>query len=114
MNEAQLRGMAEDWLLEGARNAVLVGRTDTRNSHLAAAALLRGCIRNGGRGRFFDTLNLVNLLEAEARDGRQGRLAKQFVRRDLVVLDELGYLPFARTGGQLLFHFLSRPASARP
>ena len=106
-DEALLRGMAEGGLLDGARNAVLVGGTGTGKSHLAAA-VLRGCIRNGGRGRFFDTAGLVNLLEAEARDGRQGRLADQLVRRDLVVLDELGYLPFARTGGQLLFHLLSR------
>ena len=109
-DEALLRGMAEGGLLDGARNAVLVGGTG--KSHLAAA-VLRGCIRNGGRGRFFDTVNLVNLLEAETRDGRQGRLAEHLVRRDLVVLDELGYLPFARTGGQLLFHLLSRPVSAR-
>ena len=61
--------MAEEGLLDGARNAVLVGGTDTRNSHLAAA-VLRGRIRNGGRGRFFDTLNLVNLLEVEVWDGR--------------------------------------------
>ena len=106
-DEALLRGMAEGGLLDGARNAVLVGGTGTGKSHLAAA-VLRGCIRNGARGRFFDTVNLVNLLEAEVRDGRQGRLADQLVRRDLVVLDELGYLPFARTGGQLLFHLLSR------
>ena len=59
-------------------------------------------------------MNLADLLEAEVRDGRQGRLADQLVRRDLVVPDELGYPPFARTGGQLLFHLLSRPASARP
>ena len=113
VNEALLRGMAEGGLLDGARNAVLVGGTGTGKSHLAAA-VLRGCIRNGGRGRFFDTAGLADLLEAEARDGRQGRLADQLVRRDLVVLDELGCLPFARTGGQLLFHLLSRPASARP
>ena len=42
------------------------------------------------------------------RAGRQGRLADQMSRRDLVILDELGYLPFAQTGGQLLFHLISR------
>jgi transposase-like protein len=53
------------------------------------------------------------VLEAEARAGKAGRLADQLVRVDLVILDELGYLPFAQTGGQLLFHLhsagLNRP-----
>ena len=51
---------------------------------------------------------LVNKLEAEARAGRQGRIADHLARLDLVVLDELGYLPFAQSGGQLLFHLVSR------
>ena len=84
---------------------MLVGGTGTGKSRLVTA-VLRGCIRNGVRGRFFDTVNL-NLLEAEARDGRRGRRGEQLVRRDLVVLDELGYLPFARIGGQFLFRLLS-------
>ena len=46
--------------------------------------------------------------EAELRAGRQGRTADQLIRRDFVILDELGYLPFAQAGGQLLFHLMSR------
>jgi DNA replication protein DnaC len=53
-------------------------------------------------------VDLVNRLESEARAGRQGRLADYLSRLDFVVLDELGYLPFAQTGGQLLFHLISR------
>ena len=53
-------------------------------------------------------VDLVNRLEAEARAGRQGRLADFAMRLDFLVLDELGYLPFAQTGGQLLFHLISR------
>src|SRR5205814_1344372 len=52
--------------------------------------------------------DLVNRLETEARTGRQGRLADYLTRLDFTVLDELGYLPFAHTGGQLLFHLISR------
>ena len=89
------------------RNAVLIGGTGTGKSHLAVA-IARACIRDGARGRFFNVVDLVNRLEAEARAGRQGRLADQLARRDLVILDELGYLPFAQTGGQLLFHLVSR------
>jgi DNA replication protein DnaC len=59
------------------------------------------CIRGGVRGRYFSVVDLVNQLEAEGRAGRQGRM-------DFVVLDGLGYLPFAQSSGQLLFHLISR------
>src|SRR6516164_4621959 len=60
------------------------------------------------RGRFYNVVDLVNRLESEARNGHQGRLADHLTRMDFVVLDELGYLPFAQSGGQLLFHLISR------
>src|SRR6201999_149237 len=88
-------------------NAVLVGGTGTGKSHLAIA-IARACIRGGTRGRFFTVGDLVNCLESEARSGRQGRLADYLTRLDFVVLDELGSLPFAQAGGQLLFHLISR------
>jgi DNA replication protein DnaC len=53
-------------------------------------------------------VDLVNKLEAETRAGRQGRIADHLSRLDLLMLDELGYLPFAQSGGQLLFHLISR------
>ena len=53
-------------------------------------------------------VDLVNHLQAEARDERHDRTANQLARRDLVILDELGYLPFAQSGGQLLFHLISK------
>ena len=65
-------------------------------------------LHDGARARFFNLIDLVNRLEAEARAGRAGRLADQLTRVDLVVLDELGYLPFSQSGGQLLFHLISK------
>ena len=65
-------------------------------------------VRAGARGRYFNTVDLVNRLEEEARLGKAGSLATQLSRLDLVVLDELGYLPFARSGGQMLFHLISK------
>src|SRR3984893_13344623 len=65
-------------------------------------------IRGGARGRFYTVVDLVNRLESEARASRQGRLAEYLTRMDFIILDELGYLPFAQTGGQLLFHLISR------
>jgi DNA replication protein DnaC len=107
VNETLVRDLAGGGFLLQQRNRVLVGGTGTGKTHLAVG-IARACIRGGARGRFFDVVDLVNKLEAEARAGRQGRLADHLARLDLVVLDELGYLPFAQAGGQLLFHLISR------
>jgi len=58
--------------------------------------------------RFFSTIELVNALELEKAAGKQGQLANRMIYADLVVLDELGYLPFSQAGGALLFHFISK------
>ena len=58
--------------------------------------------------RFFSTVELVNSLEQEKAAGKQGRLALSLMQMDLVILDELGYLPFSQVGGALLFHLLSK------
>ena len=79
----------------------------TGKPHLAVS-IARACIRNGRRGRFFNVVDLVNRLDAEAHAERQGRAADLISRLDFLILDELGYLPFAQTGGQLLFHLVSR------
>jgi DNA replication protein DnaC len=107
INEALVRNLATGAFLAEQRNAVLIGGTGTGKSHLAIA-IARACIRRGTRGRFYTVVDLVNRLENEARAGRQGRLAEYLTRLDFIVLDELGYLPFAQAGGQLLFHLISR------
>lgn len=107
INEALVRDLATGNFLAHQRNVVLVGGTGTGKTHLAIA-IARALIRDGARGRFYTVVDLVNRLEAESRGGRQGRLADHLCRMDFVVLDELGYLPFAQSGGQLLFHLVSR------
>jgi DNA replication protein DnaC len=107
INETLVRDLAGGAFLAQQRNLVLIGGTGTGKTHLAVG-IARACIRGGARGRFFNVVDLVNKLEAEARAGRQGRIADHLCRMDLVVLDELGYLPFAQAGGQLLFHLVSR------
>jgi DNA replication protein DnaC len=107
INEALVRTLADGGFLAQQRNTVFIGGTGTGKTHLVIA-IARSCIRAGSRGRFFTTVDLVNRLEAEARAGRQGRIADHLTRMDFVVLDELGYLPFAQSGGQLLFHLVSR------
>jgi DNA replication protein DnaC len=107
INEALVRELAGGAFLAQQRNAVFVGGTGTGKTHLAVA-IARSCIRAGARARFYNVVDLVNRLEGEARAGRQGRLADHLARLDLMVLDELGYLSFAQSGGQLLFHLISR------
>jgi DNA replication protein DnaC len=107
INETLVRDLAGGGFLAQQRNAVLVGGTGTGKTHLAIA-IARSCIRAGARGRFYNVVDLVNRLESETRNGHQGRLADHLTRMDFVVLDELGYLPFAQSGGQLLFHLISR------
>ena len=107
INATLVHDLAGGEFLAHERNVVLVGGTGTGKTHLAIA-IARACIRNGARGRFFNSVDLVNKLEAEGRAGRQGRMADYLSRMDFIVLDELGYLPFAQAGGQLLFHLISR------
>ena len=107
INETLVRDLAGGGFIAQQRNAVLVGGTGTGKTHLAIA-MARSCIRSGARGRFYNVVDLVNRLETETRSGRQGRLADHLTRMDFIVLDELGYLPFAQSGGQLLFHLVSR------
>jgi len=107
VNEALMRELASGTFVADQRNAVLIGGTGTGKSHLAIG-LARALIRNGSRGRFFNVVDLVNRLETEHRNGKQGRIADYLTRLDFTVFDELGYLPFAQAGGQLLFHLISR------
>lgn len=107
VNENLIRDLGGGAFITDQRNVVMVGGTGTGKSHLAIA-IARALIRNGARGRFFNVVDLVNRLEIESRAGRQGRIADHLTRLDFVVLDELGYLPFAQAGGQLLFHLVSK------
>jgi DNA replication protein DnaC len=107
INEELVRSLHGGSFLPGRRNIVLIGGTGTGKTHLATA-ITASVVRAGARGRYFNTVDLVNRLEKEARPGKAGALAAQLTRLDVVVLDELGYLPFARSGGQLLFHLVSK------
>ena len=86
INEGLVRELASGGFIADQRNVVLIGGTGTGKSHLAIG-IARALIRAGTRGRFFNVVDLVNRLEAEAREGRAGRLAEQLSRVDLVVLD---------------------------
>jgi DNA replication protein DnaC len=107
VNETQVRSLYDGRFLSDKSNVILVGGTGTGKTHLAIA-IARQAVRNDQRARFFNLLDLVNQLEQEKLAGRGGKLADSLARLDLVVLDELGYLPFSKSGGQLLFHLISK------
>ena len=91
-----------------AQNVVLIGGPGTGKTHLATAIGVCAIAAKGKRVRFYSTVDLVNELEKEKREGKAGRIALGLMRVDLVILDELGYLPFSQAGGALLFHLLSK------
>ncbi len=93
---------------EAAHNVVFIGGTGTGKTHLATALGVSGITQHSKRVRFYSTVDLVNLLEQEKAAGKAGKLAFALMRMDLVILDELGYLPFSQAGGALLFHLLSK------
>jgi len=107
-NEALIRQLHRCEFIDQAHNVVLVGGPGTGKTHLATAIGVQAVQHQHRRVRFFSTIELVNALELEKAAGKQGQLANRMIYADLVVLDELGYLPFAQSGGQLLFHLISR------
>ncbi|MBB2155194.1 ATP-binding protein, partial [Gluconacetobacter diazotrophicus] len=77
-------------------------------THLATALAVQAIEHHRKKIRFWSTVDLVNALEQEKTANRAGQIAERLLRLDLVILDELGYLPFSASGGALLFHLLSR------
>ena len=108
MNEATVRQLHHGEFMEGAQNVVLIGGPGTGKTHIATALGIHAIEHHRRRVRFFSTIELVNALEQEKAKGKAGHIAETLTRLDLVILDELGYLPFSTSGGALLFHLLSK------
>jgi DNA replication protein DnaC len=108
VDKALVHKLADLSFTQDAQNVVLIGGPGTGKTHLATALGISGLTHHGKKVRFYSTVDLVNALEQEKAQGKAGRIALSLSRMDLVVLDELGYLPFSQAGGALLFHLLSK------
>ncbi len=108
VDEALVRQLHTTAFTDSAQNVVFIGGPGTGKTHLATSLGIEAVQRHGQRVRFFSTVELVNLLEAEKAAGKPGQIAHRLMYVDLVILDELGYLPFSQAGGALLFHLLSK------
>ena len=108
VDETLVRTLHSGKFTEANHNAVFIGGPGTGKTHLATAIGVEAIQKHGKRVRFFSTVELVNALEQEKSHGKAGQIALRLMYVDLVILDELGYLPFSQVGGALLFHLLSK------
>jgi DNA replication protein DnaC len=107
LNETLVRELLRGEYLERKENVLLVGNPGTGKTHLATALGFAACTA-GKRVRFTTTTALVTLL-LEVRENRSlQRFHKQLERLDLLILDELGYVPFSKAGAELLFDVVAR------
>jgi DNA replication protein DnaC len=108
IDEPLVRELHAGAFMNSAQNVVLIGGPGTGKTHIATAIGIEAIRHHRRRVRFLSTVELVNALELEKAAGKQGQLIYRLMHVDLVILDELGYLPFSQAGGALLFHLLSK------
>lgn len=104
--QRQLPELCTGHLVERADNLLLFGLPGTGKTHIATGLALAAC-RQGYRVRFYNTADLVSDLLLAQDDQRLPKLLQGALKHQLVVLDELGFIPFTLPGAQLLFQFCS-------
>jgi DNA replication protein DnaC len=100
------RELAEGGFIKEHRNVILLGRSGAGKTHMATALGIEAC-RNNFRTRFVTCYGLINELIEARQERTLQRLLQRYARYDLLVLDELGYVPFSKEGSELLFQVLA-------
>ncbi len=107
VTQAQIDPFCSGQFTQEAHNLILVGGTGTGKTHIAIA-LGTLLINQGKKVRFFNAVDLINALIKEQAEGNAGKIIRQLTAMDCVIIDELGYIPFPKSGGALLFHLISK------
>jgi len=107
INQELVRELIRGEYMDRCENVLLIGNSGTGKSHLATGLAFAAC-QQGRRVRFFTATGLVTQLLEKREDRQLERFLKQLERLHLIVLDELGYVPFSKTGAELLFEVVSR------
>ena len=107
INQSLVRELMRGEYLSKKENILLVGNSGTGKTHLATALGFAACSQ-GKRVRFYTATGLVTLLLEQRESRTLQRLHKQLQRLDLLHIDELGYVPFSKTGAELLFDVVSQ------
>jgi DNA replication protein DnaC len=107
VTKAQIDPFCSGQFSKDAHNIILVGGTGTGKTHISIA-LGTNLVNQGKRVRFYNAVDLINALIAEQADGNTGKIIKQLSALDCVIIDELGYIPFPKSGGSKLFHLISK------
>lgn len=106
VDETMIRHLYEGDILKSRKNIIFMGGSGTGKTHLASSIGLN-IIRKGHKVKFWNLIDLVNELEKEKEEGKAGNMVQKMSKFSLMILDELGYLPFSKNGAQLLFHLMS-------
>lgn len=106
LNKPKVLKLMQGEYIKKQENIILVGSSGVGKTHIATALGYEAC-RQGFKVRFYTAAGLVNELLAAQQEYRLNRLEKQWLAPPLVILDELGYLPFSKIGSELLFQFCS-------
>jgi DNA replication protein DnaC len=107
INEQLVRELMRGEYIDKKENVLLIGNPGTGKTHLASALAFSACA-HGRKARFYTVTGLVTELVECREERRLQRLEKQLQRLHLLILDELGYVPFTKTGAELLFEVISR------
>jgi DNA replication protein DnaC len=107
INQELVRELARGEYIDNRENVLFIGNSGTGKTHLATALAFAAC-QQGRSVRFFTATGLVTQLLERRQDRELERFQKQLERLELIVLDELGYVPFSKAGAELLFDVVGR------